>query len=80
MANTEITFEIDDSKTVDENMSALSTALKRIDDPLADVLSGALSNFSLEVALDHDALLETLYIATTPVEPQQTSSEESHAR
>ncbi|MET4262304.1 hypothetical protein ABIC09_007282 [Bradyrhizobium sp. S3.12.5] len=80
MANTEITFEIDDSKTVDENMSALSTALRRIDDPLADVLSGALSNLSLEVALDHDALLETLYIATTPVEPQLTSSEESHAR
>ncbi|WP_439364222.1 hypothetical protein ACNJYD_30755 [Bradyrhizobium sp. DASA03005] len=80
MANTEIAFEIDDSKTVDENISALSTALKRIDDSLAEVLSGALSKLSLEMALDHDALLDALYVATGPVEPQQASSEESPAR
>ncbi|MET4751188.1 hypothetical protein [Bradyrhizobium sp. RT11b] len=80
MTNTEIPFEIDDSRTVDENISALSAALKRIDDPLADVLSGALSNLSLDIALDQDALLDALYAARTPVESQQTASEESPAQ
>ncbi|MET4016655.1 hypothetical protein [Bradyrhizobium sp. S3.2.12] len=80
MTNTEIAFEIDDSRTVDENISALSVALKRIDDSLADVLSGALSSLSLDIALDHDALLDALYAATSPVESQQTASEESPAQ
>ncbi|WP_439360105.1 hypothetical protein [Bradyrhizobium sp. DASA03007] len=80
MPNIEIAFEIDDSRTVDENISALATTLKQVDNPLADVLSGALSKLSLEIALDQDALLDALYLATAPVEPQQTSSEESTAR
>ncbi|TKV80150.1 hypothetical protein FDV58_18070 [Bradyrhizobium elkanii] len=76
MANNEIAYEIDDRKTVDQNLSALSAALKQIDDPLADVLEGVLSQLSLEIAPDQDALLDALYAATAPVEPQQTSSEE----
>ncbi|WGD51245.1 hypothetical protein QA641_38130 [Bradyrhizobium sp. CB1650] len=52
MANNEIAFEIDDNNTVDQNISALAAALKRIDNPLADVLSGALAKLGLEIAVD----------------------------
>ncbi|WP_407114715.1 hypothetical protein [Bradyrhizobium sp. LMG 9283] len=80
MANNEIPFGIDDNDTVDQNISALAAALKRIDDPLADVLSGALAKLSLEIAVDQEALLDALYAATAPVQPHQTSPEESSAQ
>ncbi|MBH5396446.1 hypothetical protein HZZ13_01275 [Bradyrhizobium sp. CNPSo 4010] len=80
MANNEIAFEIDDKNTVDQNISALAAALKRIDDPLADVLSGALAKLSLEIAVDQGALLDALYEATAPVQPHQTSPKESTAQ
>ncbi|VIO69544.1 hypothetical protein CI1B_27500 [Bradyrhizobium ivorense] len=79
MTSSEIVFEIDDSKTVDQNISALSVALKQIDDPLADVLSGALSKLSLEIALDQGTLLDALYVAGAPIESQETPSEEGAA-
>ncbi|WP_456744809.1 hypothetical protein [Bradyrhizobium sp. USDA 4354] len=80
MANNDIAFEIDDKNTVDQNISALAAALKRIDDPLADVLSEALEKLSLEIAVDQEALLDALYAATEPVQPHQTCPEESTAQ
>ncbi|MES5486696.1 hypothetical protein QMZ05_28420 [Bradyrhizobium sp. INPA03-11B] len=80
VAKNELVFEIDDTKTVDQNICALSIALKGIDDPLAGVLSDALSKLSLDIALDQDAILDALYLATAPVEPQQMPSEEGAAQ
>ncbi|MDI3567129.1 hypothetical protein [Bradyrhizobium sp. Arg816] len=80
VANNEIAFGIDDNNTVDQSISALAAALKRIDDPLADVLSGALAKLSLEIAVDQEALLDALYAATAPVQPHQISPEESTAQ
>jgi hypothetical protein len=73
-------FEIDDAQTVDQNISAFTSALETIDGALASVLSASLSKISLEIPFDQDALLDALYAATAPVEPEKPSSREGSAR
>lgn len=81
MAKDKLTaFEIDDTQTVDQNISAFTSALKTVDDALASVLSASLSKISLEIHLDQDALLDALYAATAPIEPEQPSFSEGAAR
>ena len=81
MAKDKLTaVEIDDTQTVDQNISAFTSALKTIDDSLASVLSTSLSEISLEIPFDQDELLDALYAATAPVEPEQPSSSEGAAQ
>ncbi|WP_024520713.1 hypothetical protein [Bradyrhizobium sp. Tv2a-2] len=80
MAKDAVAFEIDDVKTVDQNISAFTTALKTIDCPLADLISASLAKLSLEVSVDHDELLDDLYAAAAATKPEQPSSEESPAQ
>ena len=81
MAKDKLTaFEIDDTQTVDQNISAFTGALKTIDDSLAGVLSASLSKISLEIPFDQDELLDALYAATAPVEPEQPSASEGAAQ
>jgi hypothetical protein len=81
MAKDKLTaFEIDDTQTVDQNISAFTSALKTIDDSLASVLSTSLSKISLEIPFDQDELLDALYAATAPVAPEQPSSSEGAAQ
>ncbi|MCK1568204.1 hypothetical protein IVB16_33140 [Bradyrhizobium sp. 183] len=80
MAKDKLTaFDIDDNQTIDQNISAFTSALKTIDDALASVLSTSLSKISLEIPSDQDELLDALYAATAPVEPGQPSSSEGAA-
>jgi hypothetical protein len=61
-----LTFVIDDALTVDENIAAFANAAKAVDPQLANVLASALADFSNEVSVDQDGLLDALYAATAP--------------
>lgn len=73
-------FEIDDTQTVDQNISAFTSELKTVDDAIARVLSASLSKISLEIPFDQGELLDALYAATAPVEPEQPFSSEGTAQ
>ena len=66
MNSSPATYEIDDGKSVSENILALLEALKGIDEPLAAVLESALTDMSNAVNIDQAALLDALYAATAP--------------
>lgn len=58
------TFAIDDALTVDQNIAALALKLRTADAQLMSILTPSLTNFSNEVSVDQDALLDALYAAT----------------
>jgi hypothetical protein len=62
-----IVFEIDDSQTADQALTAFAEALKQADPPLAQILAPVLSDLSQDIAVDQDQLLDALYAATAPV-------------
>ncbi|MDZ4366155.1 MAG: hypothetical protein U0987_03865 [Afipia sp.] len=62
-----IVFEIDDSQTADQALTAFAEALKQADLPLAQILASVLSDLSQDIAVDQDQLLDALYAATAPV-------------
>jgi hypothetical protein len=66
MAQQPIVYEIDDSKSADENIAALGAALTGIDEPLAAVLAPALAGMSNSGAADNAVLLNALYEAAAP--------------
>jgi hypothetical protein len=66
MSSSQATYDIDDGKSVSENISALLEALKGIDESLAAVLEPALAEMSNGVHVDQLALLDALYAATGP--------------
>jgi len=72
-----LTFEIDDGLTVDQTITVFGEALRQADPQLAEALVPMLSEFSLEIMVDQDQLLDALYAATvqTPVDASTPGSE-----
>jgi hypothetical protein len=62
------TFDIDDTKTVEDNITALAGALQAIDGPLSAVLAPSLTVMSHGTTIDNDPLLDALYAATAPAD------------
>lgn len=60
----EAPYEIDDAKSVDENLSAFVEQLKANDPKLGAILAGKLSDLSLGKKVSAEDLLESLYLAT----------------
>jgi len=75
-AKPKLTFAIDDALTVDENIAAFAENLKAADAQLANILTASLADFSDEVSVDQDALLDALYAATAPA-PQPDTGEDA---
>jgi len=61
-----VAFSIDDALTVDENIAAFALKLKIADADLAARMTPSLTDFSNEVSVNQDTLLDTLYAATAP--------------
>lgn len=61
-----LAFDIDDSATADQTVATFGEALKQVDPQLTEVLAPALSDFSQEIAVDQDQLLDALFAATAP--------------
>lgn len=68
MSNTISSYEIDDAKSVDDNLTTFAVTLATIDAPLATVLGPHLSDWGSGKALIHNELLDALYAATAPKE------------
>lgn len=66
MSKPTIAFEVDDTKTVDENISAFAAELDSVDAPMAGIIAASLSDLSHELVIDQGALLDALYAATAP--------------
>lgn len=62
----DVSFDIDDALTVDQNIAAFVTKLDTIDVALAGILSNALPDLSNEIPIDQGALLDSLFAATAP--------------
>lgn len=61
---TEHAFEIDDTKSVDENLNKFSTALTDLDNALGSVLGPRLSNMSETSTTNFGEILDALYTAS----------------
>lgn len=68
-------YDIDDNKSVDENLANFAEALKKLDDPLASVLGQRLASMSNAEHTDNAGLLDALYSKTAPNPPQATTDE-----
>jgi hypothetical protein len=71
-----LTFAIDDALTVEENIAAFALKLKMADAQLTSILTSSLTDFSNEVSVNQDALLEALYAATAPA-PEPKAGEDA---
>jgi hypothetical protein len=71
-----LTFAIDDALTVDENIAAFALKLQTADAQLTSTLTSSLTNFSNEVSVNQDALLDALYAATAPA-PEPKAGEDA---
>ena len=72
-----LTFAIDDALTVDENIAAFAEKLKTADAQLTSILTSSLIDFSNDVSVSQDALLDALYVATTPA-PEPEAGEDAN--
>lgn len=72
----QLTFTIDDALTVDENIAAFALKLKMAEAQLTSILSPSLTDFSNEVSVNQDALLDALYAATAPA-PEPKAGEDA---
>jgi hypothetical protein len=71
-----LTFAIDDALTVDENIAAFALKLKMADARLTSILTSSLTDFSNEVSVNQDSLLDALYAATAPA-PELKAGEDT---
>jgi hypothetical protein len=62
-----VTFDIDDGQTVDQNITAFTDRLATIDPALSAILGAQLVALSNDMDLDQGAILDALYAATAPV-------------
>lgn len=75
-AKQKLTFAIDDALTVDENIASFALTLKAADAELAHVLTASLANYSNDVPVDQDTLLDALFAATAPKEEARTNAQD----
>lgn len=66
MPKQDVSFDIDDALTVDQNIAAFVAKVDIIDVSLAGILSAALPALSNEIPIDQGALLDSLFAATAP--------------
>lgn len=66
MPEGQISFDIDDAQTVDQNIAIFVERLKTLDDPMADVLAAVLPNLSHDLEINQGEVLDALYTATAP--------------
>lgn len=66
MPEGQISFDIDDAQTVDQNIAIFVERLKTLDDPMADALAAVLPNLSHDIEINQGEVLDALYTATAP--------------
>jgi len=78
MPQQQILFDIDDNKSVAQNLADFAEALKKLDEPLASILAPHLGAMSNGAHSDNAGLLNALYAKTVP-EPSQAEADGSAA-
>ena len=67
-------YDIDDDKAVDQNLADFADALKKLDEPLAFVLTPHLVAMSNGAHSGNAGLLNALYAKTAPELPQPAAN------
>lgn len=70
MPKLKLVYEIDDALSVEDNLLALGIAADALDPVLSAVLKSMLSAWAGNEAVDTDAVLDALFEAAAPHEPE----------